>query len=131
MKKTYLSNPAPGESLLSGNLVMETGCGARAEPRRPGWQPGRGPRGAPPDRWPWYIYIYIYIHAHIYIYIYMYVYLAGQCYGGRLAGGESGRPAADPGFRRRRGADSGGLACRCPFLRATMEQESAININSY
>ena len=26
MKKTYLSNPAPGENLLSGNLVMETGC---------------------------------------------------------------------------------------------------------
>ena len=26
MKNTYLSNPAPGESLLSGNLVMETGC---------------------------------------------------------------------------------------------------------
>ena len=28
MKKTYLSNPAPGESILSGNLVMETGCTA-------------------------------------------------------------------------------------------------------
>ena len=26
MKQTYLSNPAPGENLLSGNLVMETGC---------------------------------------------------------------------------------------------------------
>ena len=26
MTKTYLSNPAPGENLLSGNLVMETGC---------------------------------------------------------------------------------------------------------
>ena len=26
MKKTYLSNPAPGENLQSGNLVMETGC---------------------------------------------------------------------------------------------------------
>ena len=26
MKKTYLSNPAPGENLESGNLVMETGC---------------------------------------------------------------------------------------------------------
>ena len=26
MKKTYLSNPAPGENLLSGNLVKETGC---------------------------------------------------------------------------------------------------------
>ena len=25
-EKTYLSNPAPGENLLSGNLVMETGC---------------------------------------------------------------------------------------------------------
>ena len=25
-KKTFLSNPAPGENLLSGNLVMETGC---------------------------------------------------------------------------------------------------------
>ena len=25
-KKTYLSNPAPGENILSGNLVMETGC---------------------------------------------------------------------------------------------------------
>ena len=26
MNKTYLSNPASGENLLSGNLVMETGC---------------------------------------------------------------------------------------------------------
>ena len=26
MKKTYLSNPAPGENLLCRNLVMETGC---------------------------------------------------------------------------------------------------------
>ena len=26
MKKTYLSNPAPGENRLSGNLVMEFGC---------------------------------------------------------------------------------------------------------
>ena len=25
MKKTYLSNPAPGENLPTGNLVMETG----------------------------------------------------------------------------------------------------------
>ena len=25
-KKTYLSKPAPGENLVSGNLVMETGC---------------------------------------------------------------------------------------------------------
>ena len=25
-EQTYLSNPAPGENLLSGNLVMETGC---------------------------------------------------------------------------------------------------------
>ena len=25
-EKTYLSNPAPGENLVSGNLVMETGC---------------------------------------------------------------------------------------------------------
>ena len=25
-KKGLLSNPAPGESLLSGSLVMETGC---------------------------------------------------------------------------------------------------------
>ena len=25
-KKRFLSNPAPGENLLSGNLVMETGC---------------------------------------------------------------------------------------------------------
>ena len=25
-KRRYLSNPAPGENLLSGNLVMETGC---------------------------------------------------------------------------------------------------------
>ena len=25
-EKKYLSNPAPGENLLSGNLVMETGC---------------------------------------------------------------------------------------------------------
>ena len=29
MKKTYLSNPAPGENLLSGNLIMETGCSHR------------------------------------------------------------------------------------------------------
>ena len=26
MKKRFLSNPAPGENILSGNLVMETGC---------------------------------------------------------------------------------------------------------
>ena len=26
MNKWVLSNPAPGEDLLSGNLVMETGC---------------------------------------------------------------------------------------------------------
>ena len=26
MTSTYPSNPAPGENLLSGNLVMETGC---------------------------------------------------------------------------------------------------------
>ena len=26
MKNGFLSNPAPGENLLSGNLVMETGC---------------------------------------------------------------------------------------------------------
>ena len=25
-KKRFLSNPAPGENILSGNLVMETGC---------------------------------------------------------------------------------------------------------
>ena len=25
-QKRFLSNPAPGENLLSGNLVMETGC---------------------------------------------------------------------------------------------------------
>ena len=28
-EKTYLSNPAPGENLESGNLVMETGCTIR------------------------------------------------------------------------------------------------------
>ena len=26
VKHGFLSNPAPGENLLSGNLVMETGC---------------------------------------------------------------------------------------------------------
>ena len=26
MKKAYLSNKAPGENILSENLVMETGC---------------------------------------------------------------------------------------------------------
>ena len=29
MKKRFLSNPDPGENLVSGNLVMETGCSAR------------------------------------------------------------------------------------------------------
>ena len=40
-EKTYLSNPDPGENLVSGNLVMETGCT--------------------------YIYIYTYIHTYILI----------------------------------------------------------------
>ena len=35
MKKTHLSNPAPDESLLSGNLVMETGCKRELEYRIP------------------------------------------------------------------------------------------------
>ena len=29
MKNIFLSNPAPGENLVSGNLVMETGCTRR------------------------------------------------------------------------------------------------------
>ena len=31
MKKRFLSNPAPGENLVNGNLVMETGCRTRRE----------------------------------------------------------------------------------------------------
>ena len=29
-KKRFLSNPDPGENLVSGNLVMETGCVPRS-----------------------------------------------------------------------------------------------------
>ena len=68
----FLSNPAPGENLLSGNLVMETGCSV-------------DPICPQPIMWhlrPWevwspfimYVYIYIYICIYIYIYIYIYVY---------------------------------------------------------
>ena len=33
-QKRFLSNPAPGENLLSGNLVMETGCTLQDSRRR-------------------------------------------------------------------------------------------------
>ena len=32
-EKRFLSNPAPGENILSGNLVMETGCSLAGDPR--------------------------------------------------------------------------------------------------
>ena len=39
VQKTHLSNPAPGENLESGNLVMETGCTQGGRAGRP--QAGR------------------------------------------------------------------------------------------
>ena len=60
----FLSSPAPGENLLSGNLVMETGCTCcHALLKRARTI---------------YIYIYIYI---VYIYIYTYEYII---YGDRV-----------------------------------------------
>ena len=35
-KKRFLSNPDPGENLVSGNLVMETGCSGGNAPSRQG-----------------------------------------------------------------------------------------------
>ena len=50
VKHRFLSNPDPGENLVSGNLVMETGCMYIC------------------------ICVYIYIYTYIYIYIYIYIY---------------------------------------------------------
>ena len=80
MKKTYLSNPAPRENLLSGNLVMETGCtvahGGLLVVTKADWVLLVGI----------YIYIYICIHTHTYyytrihIYIYIYIYVSWYYY---------------------------------------------------
>ena len=66
----FLSNPAPGENLLSGNLVTETGCTygniyvQTSHGISPLWQ---------------YVYTHLYlytcIYTHIYIYIYIYTYI--------------------------------------------------------
>ena len=60
----FLSNPGPGENLLSGNLVMETGCRS-------------GPNGCNILHASIYIYIYIFIHTyvHTYIHTYMHAYI--------------------------------------------------------
>ena len=81
MKKTYLSHPAPGENLLSGNLVMETGCISNRTPTSDGWASSY--HSMPYMKKYIYIYIciciciyiYIYLSLSIYIYIYMYIHL--------------------------------------------------------
>ena len=62
-EKTHLSNPAPGENLLSGNLVMETGGTCT------GTEVGRRLCRRGRTR---YCHIYIYIYIHIYVHIYTY-----------------------------------------------------------
>ena len=78
--KGFLSNPAPGDNLLSGNLVMETGCMCAwrrpASARRPRTS-GAGRRGRLIARIKMVILIInlsLSLHIYIYIYIYMYAY---------------------------------------------------------
>ena len=91
----FLSNPAPGENILSGNLVMETGCTPRPGSRTP-CHPPRCPAACSSRRTPrsmrkMYMYVYIvyvvyvccrcvyivcmYTYIYIYIYIYTYIYI--------------------------------------------------------
>ena len=98
-KNRFLSNPAPGENLLSGNLVMETGCQRTRELARSCgsafqcWKESLqhivvfyfrveievrnilGQAGYLSIYLSIHTYIYIYIHTCVYIYIYVCVYI--------------------------------------------------------
>ena len=84
MKKGLLSNPAPGENIISGNLVMETGCTEAVERLMASM---KGLQLAAytyfearydqivfrPDNCMAYRYTYTYVTSYVYIYIYMYI----------------------------------------------------------
>ena len=82
-QKRFLSNQAPGENLLSGNLVMETGCIDSLTNRH--WpfrlcNRTRALQRSVLSRLYTYIYIYICVYVCIYVYIYICMYVCMYMY---------------------------------------------------